>query len=312
MLRAGSDGRWNGRCRGLRTHRTWDSTMKVWMQILCQSVMMLVLVIADTHFGRCADDGQKPSENSYVREATVTYYGLNGTRSQELSTRRDIALCEISMRGGQVNSDERFVVAFRDQNGTNANANQILRSEDRFDLKEGLISPFSKTELISDMPYVGFELFYFPMFDLREGAKGAAISSRDGIVALRTGKQFTPEFKGQWVFTIREEASRVRISGPYLLETSNGGWVMAGSFDHEISLSPFRVLRMSGEALVRISPKAKELAPVGTVAGNAERWSKFDEIVGRFKFVMVPAASREAKNIKIPDVLRKADTVNAK
>jgi hypothetical protein len=243
----------------------------------------------------------------YVREEWVTTIGVKGTEQREFNTRRDITVCQVTLEDGVFVSDEHSVV----HHGIHDDAGQwlaktdghLLHAERRFSMGEGEISSFPKSGKVgfnTELPRVSFEYFYFPML---AGKTKAVHSTVDRVAILSTGDVFAPRFDGTWMYKTRSTDRGFHIEGPYLLESDDQHFTIAGRLDHLVTLEPLRVLRLSGKAISRVNPATQWFGPGPLSAGALETVRHFDEMLSDFTFRMLPIDSDEAKSISIPPVL---------
>ena len=280
------------------------------MRLCCLSACLVGAIASCAHG---SDDAASKDRGSvtYVLEEAITYFGIAPNQRTQISFRRDTSLCEVAQQGRLFISEDRKASSFRDEH-REIEPNNVARTSWAFTLEHGKRSqPVLPIEIdvpmvmlfTTDMPTVGFERFYLPM--VRRTGDEATLS--DEKVARMRSDNGPPQFSGEWVFDHEEHEGRVRIMGPFVLETENRGCVIGGAFDHEIMLKPFRILRMSGHSVIRIRPPAGEnLMPSTTVVHRPNWFERFDELAGEFRFRMVPIDSEEGKSISIPQALKDA------
>jgi hypothetical protein len=241
----------------------------------------------------------------FVRDERCEYFGVRDGRSEKLQTLHGVSICRVSYgEDGEVVSEDLSVFE-QTRSGTSVetgNAKNILRATHRYDINGGRIPTFSKTLFSPDVPCVGFEYFYFPMFDTRQQriAEGT-----DQIVLLSTPATFVPGFNGSWVYDCRKKGDAYHMAGPYYVASKTGEFLISGSLTKDVKLHPLEVIQMSGDAVVRVRP-ARAFYGDDANPRALSQVAGLDELVGRFQFRMLPRDSEEAKSIDLPANLKDA------
>jgi hypothetical protein len=274
----------------------------------CYWAFLMLLIICPSA------NAQDPSQQAdavdeprvYVREELVTTLGVRGGVQQEFNTRRDINICHVSLHNGVFVSDEQGTVenGVHDDDGrwSPRGGDRILRATHEFNVREGVVNPWPKPGKIgfnAELPWVAFEYFYFPMLPENEGMPPLGV---ERVATLSTGESFKPKFDGAWIYKCSGTDRRMRIGGPYLLESENKHYLIAGRLDHDVSLHPLRVIKLSGSAVCRVRPATAWYdSPVTPDTLDGVR--QFEEMLSGFTFRMLPLDSVEAKTIEIPSIL---------
>ncbi len=235
----------------------------------------------------------------YLREATIEYFGVRREVQTALSFRRDVSLCTVSPQDGRFVSVEQSVSSA----GTNeklAKRFGMVRSRATFRLKDGQLPLLAKEAFNIEMPFSGLETFFLPM--LSPDGNGVTLDPIR-LITMQTAKEFSPSFTGSWVCDYHRDGGTTHICGPFLLATAGNGCIIAGAYDHEVSLKPLVIREMATNAIIKFTPTSDDI-PTALLNPEQREWAKeYDTVVGRFKVLMVPAKSDRAKGISVPDEL---------
>ncbi|HEX4053707.1 MAG TPA: hypothetical protein VHX86_05545 [Tepidisphaeraceae bacterium] len=247
----------------------------------------------------------------YVREESVTAFGVNGELSKQLASRRTVWLCAVESKDGIITSKDRGVVQVgeRDNDGRwkLGGCSKPFSKNEEFSLLKGQLAtpPLKDTSSAKELfspsgPFVGFEYFYLPV---ATSDTGAVETGTDKIAILSSRGSQSPAFRGAWTFRCSKTDREFRTTGPYFAQSTDGRFAISGCMDHEIGLQSLRMSKMSGAVAVRVHPATAYFAPFHVGEQERKLVAGFDGVVVYARFLMVPSDSAEAKAITIPTAL---------